>query len=198
MVLIRDTPEVREAITNMIDDRYGGSSSPIESALNRVIDDALYCGNTTNKINICGYSINHCDDDDNDYNINQCVRIQINNKIERPNAERVIKVSGCAGAGKTTYICNKINDLLKSGVKPEEIFLISFSKASVKTLKERLWNIENIKTLHSIAYKYVKSKSNQKLLFNNRISIKDSKMNTFFIPNKLERNSKSFEVFSLT
>ena len=66
---------------------------------------------------------------------------------------------GFRGAGKTTFVVNKIKEMVESGIDPEEIFLISFSKASVKTLQDRLNSIgiEQIRTLHSIAYRYIKS-----------------------------------------
>jgi DNA helicase-2/ATP-dependent DNA helicase PcrA len=61
------------------------------------------------------------------------------------------RISGVPGAGKTTWIVNKINELLDNGISPNEIFCISFSKAAVEELSRRLNNkLKYVKTLHSV------------------------------------------------
>ena len=49
-------------------------------------------------------------------------------------------VEAGAGAGKTTIIKNRIVNQLKSGVKPEEIVAITFTKAAARELKERIFD----------------------------------------------------------
>jgi DNA helicase-4 len=65
-----------------------------------------------------------------------------------------------AGSGKTTVIAHKVKYLVERGTNPEEILLLSFTKASAKSLKERIQNSMDINveatTLHSFAYATIK------------------------------------------
>ena len=50
---------------------------------------------------------------------------------------QVNKVFGTAGAGKTTFLINKLNELFESGVQPEEIGFASFTNKAVDEMVAR-------------------------------------------------------------
>lgn len=52
--------------------------------------------------------------------------------------DRPLKVIAGAGSGKTIIIINKIIYLLKNGILPEKIFVLTFSNKACKEIKERL------------------------------------------------------------
>ena len=95
--------------------------------------------------------------------------------INYPNA--VCIVAG-AGSGKTTTIIEKIVQMIKSGLKPNEFFITTFTRNASAQLKEKLSKfllkdqIDQmcIGTFHSIAHhylkKYDKTKSNVAQSFN--------------------------------
>lgn len=66
-----------------------------------------------------------------------------------------------AGSGKTTVIAHKVKYLVEKGIDPNDILLLSFTKASATSLKERIQNNMGISveatTLHSFAYSTYKS-----------------------------------------
>lgn len=72
------------------------------------------------------------------------------------------KILGCAGAGKTTFLLNTVEQYMAKGVKPDEIGFFSFTKAAVReavdravckfpqyTRKSFIW----FRTLHSLAFR---------------------------------------------
>jgi superfamily I DNA/RNA helicase len=75
----------------------------------------------------------------------------------------VYKVLGCPGAGKTTYLLNRVQDELASGVPPEKIGYFSFTRKAADEARDRaLLKFPHLnaksdfpwfRTLHSLAFK---------------------------------------------
>ena len=83
---------------------------------------------------------------------------------------KIWKVLGCAGAGKTTYLLNKLEEYLAKGVHPNEIGFISFTNKAVNeaatralvkfpqfTKKDFLY----FRTLHSLAFRAIGASAEQ-------------------------------------
>lgn len=51
--------------------------------------------------------------------------------------ERITKVFGPPGTGKTTWILNKVEELLEKGIKPDRIALVSFTNKAVEEFVDR-------------------------------------------------------------
>ncbi|MDO7976746.1 UvrD-helicase domain-containing protein [Oceanotoga teriensis] len=73
-----------------------------------------------------------------------------------------------SGSGKTFTITHKIAYLIAQGTKPENIMLVTFTKASAKEMLNRTKHIvnDNINSLtsgtfHSIAYNIIKKYSSR-------------------------------------
>ena len=75
---------------------------------------------------------------------------------------KVTKILGCAGAGKTTYLLDTVEEYMSQGLKPENIGFFSFTKAAVREAVDRAvrkfpqyprnafaW----FRTLHSLAFR---------------------------------------------
>ena len=80
----------------------------------------------------------------------------------------VHKIFGTAGSGKTTFLINKIDELFKSGVKPEEICFVSFTKKAVDEMVDRMSTkfpkykrnqFCYFKTLHALCYSFSDNKN---------------------------------------
>ena len=101
------------------------------------------------------------------------MKIKVNNikpdkyqkKVVKSKAKNLLVLAG-AGSGKTFTIVAKIKYLIEKGIRPEEILCISFTKASSKSLEEKIKK-ENInlkvKTFHSLGYGIIKKYKNVKL-----------------------------------
>lgn len=81
-------------------------------------------------------------------------QIIASNSINGPNM-----VIAVPGAGKTTILLKRIENLIKEGVEPERILTITFSKAAATELKDRfLSNAKNLKssphfhTIHAFSF----------------------------------------------
>ena len=66
------------------------------------------------------------------------------------------------GAGKTTVLLARINNLIKKGINPNQILAMTFSKTQANDMKirytERYGNDEiSFSTIHSFAYKIVRT-----------------------------------------
>ncbi|KXU34937.1 hypothetical protein AXK11_07565 [Cephaloticoccus primus] len=73
--------------------------------------------------------------------------------------DRNLVIAG-AGSGKTRVVVNKIKYLIEhKKVKPSEILLLSFAKASVVDLNQKLGSLCSARTLHSFAYNVVRETS---------------------------------------
>ena len=81
---------------------------------------------------------------------------------------KVQKIFGTAGAGKTTFLINKVDELFKSGVRPEEICFVSFTKKAVEEMVERMVKkfpqykedqFSYFKTLHALCYSFADNKN---------------------------------------
>lgn len=51
--------------------------------------------------------------------------------------EGPLLVLGTPGSGKTTVIVNRVKDLIRSGVKPERILVITFTRAAADSMRQR-------------------------------------------------------------
>ena len=68
----------------------------------------------------------------------------------------VIGIAG-AGAGKTRVMTCKIKQLIDSGVNPENILAITFTKKAATELMERIQNDKvTACTIHSLCYKLLR------------------------------------------
>lgn len=61
------------------------------------------------------------------------------------------------GSGKTAVIVNRVNNLIKNGVKPGEILVVTFAKAAARSMEERFFSMTGIagvrfSTIHSLCY----------------------------------------------
>lgn len=71
-------------------------------------------------------------------------------------------ILGPPGTGKTTYLLNKVDEAIKSGVKPEKIGFFAFTKKAAEEAKSRAIekfgniNLPYFRTLHSLAFKLLK------------------------------------------
>ena len=77
-------------------------------------------------------------------------------------------IEAFAGCGKTTWICQQVESLIKKGISPRKILLLSFSRQAVIELTERLAEGITIFTYHAIALKVFQAlsrgKQNYKIL----------------------------------
>lgn len=71
------------------------------------------------------------------------------------------------GAGKTTILLALIIKLIREGVKPENIFVLTYMESAAKNFKERIkaalpdnYDISNISTIHGLALRIIKENSN--------------------------------------
>lgn len=71
-------------------------------------------------------------------------------------------ILGPPGTGKTTYLLNKVDEAIKSGISPERIGFFAFTKKAAEEAKERALkkfgdiNLPYFRTLHSLAFKLLK------------------------------------------
>ncbi len=65
------------------------------------------------------------------------------------------------GSGKTAVIVNRVDNLIKKGVKPEEILVVTFTKAAANSMEKRFFNMTGItgvvfSTIHSVCYRIIR------------------------------------------
>lgn len=92
-------------------------------------------------------------------------------KVVKCKSKNLLVLAG-AGSGKTFTIVEKIKKLIKEGLLPEEILCISFTKASARSLEEKLQkqNIQiKVNTFHSLGYKIISKYKNIELVKENRL-----------------------------
>ena len=109
-------------------------------------------------------------------------------KVIKSKSQNLLVLAG-AGSGKTFTIIAKIKKLIIDGTLPEEILCISFTKASSKSLEEKLKK-ENInikvRTFHSLGYEIINKYKNIKITSEN--TLKD------IIENELKNNKYLKEI----
>ena len=71
------------------------------------------------------------------------------------------------GAGKTTILLALIIKLIKDGISPENIFVLTYMESAAKNFKERIKlaiqdmpETPNISTIHGLALRIIKENSN--------------------------------------
>lgn len=73
---------------------------------------------------------------------------------------KIDKVYGSPGTGKTTFLINKVKNLIKSGANPSDICLLAFTKKAAQEAKDRLLadisidhkHLHGFRTIHSFCY----------------------------------------------
>ena len=80
-------------------------------------------------------------------------------------------VMAVAGAGKTTIMLALIMKLLEKGIKPENIFVLTYMESAARTFKERiksaypnLEELPNISTIHGLSMRILKENNNHSYL----------------------------------
>ena len=78
-----------------------------------------------------------------------------------------LAISAVPGAGKTTILLALVAKLLKQGVNPENIFVLTYMDSAARNFKERIKNLcpdsdslPNISTIHGLALRILKENSN--------------------------------------
>lgn len=76
-------------------------------------------------------------------------------------------ISAVPGAGKTTILLALIIKLLNDGIKPENIFVLTYMESAARNFRERIQNsnqelsqLPNISTIHGLALKILKENAN--------------------------------------
>jgi len=76
-------------------------------------------------------------------------------------------VMAVPGAGKTTILLLLITKMLTKGVKPENIFVLTYMESAAKNFKEKIQNIlpensvlPNVSTIHGLALRIIKENGN--------------------------------------
>lgn len=80
-------------------------------------------------------------------------------------------ISAVPGAGKTTILLALIIKLLNDGIKPENIFVLTYMESAARNFRERIQNsnqelsqLPNISTIHGLALKILKENANYEKL----------------------------------
>lgn len=80
-------------------------------------------------------------------------------------------ISAVPGAGKTTILLALIMKLLDKGVKPSNIFVLTYMESAARNFRERIKNmapnsnqLPNISTIHGLALRIIKDNSNYERL----------------------------------
>ena len=76
-------------------------------------------------------------------------------------------ISAVPGAGKTTILLALIMKLMKNGIDPERIFVLTYMDSAARNFRERIKNMSpnsiqlpNISTIHGLALRIIKENSN--------------------------------------
>ncbi len=80
-------------------------------------------------------------------------------------------ISAVPGAGKTTILLALIMKLLNKGIKPSNIFVLTYMESAARNFRERIKNmapnsnqLPNISTIHGLALRIIKDNSNYERL----------------------------------
>ena len=80
-------------------------------------------------------------------------------------------ISAVPGAGKTTILLALIIKLLNKGIKPENIFVLTYMESAARNFRERIKNmapnstqLPNISTIHGLALRIIKDNANYERL----------------------------------
>ena len=115
-------------------------------------------------------------------------------------------ISAVPGAGKTTILLELIIRLLKRGINPEHIFVLTYMDSAARNFRERIKNIStensklpNISTIHGLALRILKENGNyEKLGLSDDFDICDDAQRSRIlkeISQKLSITSKMAEEF---
>lgn len=115
-------------------------------------------------------------------------------------------ISAVPGAGKTTILLALIIKLLNDGIKPENIFVLTYMESAARNFRERIQNMNqelsqlpNISTIHGLALKILKENANfEKLGLNADFEICDDSQRSRIlheIGNKFEIKKTELEDF---
>jgi DNA helicase II / ATP-dependent DNA helicase PcrA len=70
------------------------------------------------------------------------------------NAAR-IKVLAVAGSGKTTVLTKRVKRLIREGVDPDEILILTFTRKMAKVLSARVGKLKWVGTFHALCFKMI-------------------------------------------
>lgn len=115
-------------------------------------------------------------------------------------------ISAVPGAGKTTILLELIIKLLNDGVRPENIFVLTYMESAARNFRERIQNanqelsqLPNISTIHGLALKILKENANfERLGLNADFEICDDTQRSRIlreIGNKLDTKKTELEDF---
>ena len=82
-----------------------------------------------------------------------------------------LAISAVPGAGKTTVLLELVLKLLNDGIKPENIFILTYMESAARNFRDRIKNrrtndskLPNISTIHGLALKIIKENGNYERL----------------------------------
>src|SRR5574344_1243722 len=95
-------------------------------------------------------------------------------------------ISAVPGAGKTTILLELLLKLLEKGIKPENIFVLTYMESAARNFRERIQNenqnfsqLPNISTIHGLALRILKENGNfEKIGLNSDFEICDDTQRT--------------------
>ncbi|MCR5260777.1 MAG: ATP-dependent helicase [Candidatus Gastranaerophilales bacterium] len=93
-------------------------------------------------------------------------------------------VNAVPGAGKTTVLTALLVNLIESGVKPSNIYVLTYMESAATNIREKikktlpdLTDIPNISTIHGLAFKIIKENNNYvKLNLSDNLEVADDNM----------------------
>lgn len=110
-------------------------------------------------------------------------------KIVYEKSKSILVLAG-AGSGKTKVIVERMNHLIKEGVKPEEILSLTFTKKAAEEMKKRSDERINSYTFHGYCYELLKDKMNFNVFEHNKAFSKQDLLEISNYKNSLKRLPK--------
>ena len=108
-------------------------------------------------------------------------------------------ISAVPGAGKTTILLALIVELLRKGINPSNIYVLTYMESAARNFRERIKNmcpnstaLPNISTIHGLALKILKENDNfQRLCLDSDFDICDDTQRMRIINSISDKNKKS-------